>query len=137
MNFKDFEQENELLIKIFSLSEKCKSGAKESISIIDYEKTPIIEIISECFRICITPLVPPDRKLDYVYIRSIYVLPELRKHKIASNFVNGLISNCKRVGINRIEVEPFDESMFFWNKYGFIEIENKENPGVKRLALNF
>jgi len=137
MNYKEFEKENELLIKIFSLSEKCKSGAGDSISIIDYEKTPIIEIISAYYRICITPLVPPDRKLDYVYIRSIYVVPRWRKNRIASNFVNGLISNCKRVGINRIEVEPFDESMFFWNKYGFVEIENKETPGVKRLALNF
>jgi N-acetylglutamate synthase-like GNAT family acetyltransferase len=81
--------------------------------------------------------MPPDRKLDYVYIRSIYVLPTWRKNKIASNFVDGLISNCKKVGINTIEVEPFDESMFFWNKYGFIEIENKVTAGVKRLALNF
>ena len=73
-------------------------------------------------------------KFDYCYLRMIYIPVEKRNKNFGKRIINDLIDKCKNYNIFRIEVESEVESLSFFSKLGFKQIENEVK---NRLELVF
>ena len=74
------------------------------------------------------------KKFDYCYLRMIYIPVEKRNKNLGKRIINDLIDKCKYYNVFRIEVESEVESLSFFSKLGFKQIENKVK---NRLELVF
>lgn len=99
-----------------------------------YPDTYVIVKASKKIVIAYTPF-DDKRTLDHVYIRGIYVSPEFRKTGLASRLIKDLVKKCKENNISSIQVEPFDESISFFIKMGFIEMPGHKNNRMKLNVL--
>lgn len=70
-------------------------------------------------------------KFDYCYLRMIYIPIEKRNKNLGKKIINELINKCKKHNIFRIEVESEDESLGFFYKLGFKQIENEVKNRLK------
>lgn len=68
--------------------------------------------------------------LDEMYITNIAVLPEYRRHGIASRLFDGLLEKCHRAKISFISLEVRQSNApakAFYTKYGFVKCGERKN----------
>jgi GNAT superfamily N-acetyltransferase len=69
--------------------------------------------------------------INHLYVRDLYVKPENRLRGIAKGIIDGLILECKKNKVNRIELEPISTSISYFELLGFKWMSNE------RMYLNF
>jgi L-amino acid N-acyltransferase YncA len=102
-----FEQEMHLITRLFS----------EGIYPIKFPDCTVQMLVNEHGVFSVTTFDSFNKEM--VYIRNIYVKKEFRKKEIGTKFIQGLIDKCREFGIPRIETEPTEKSVEFFEKFGF------------------
>jgi len=64
---------------------------------------------------------------EYMYIRMLYVPEEYRSKKVGKQVVEDLKILCREIKSKSIQVEATEESLGFWDKLGFVKIQNSTN----------
>jgi GNAT superfamily N-acetyltransferase len=65
-----------------------------------------------------------DNTNEIPYIKILFILDEYRNIGIGKNLILQFLNKCKDKGHKFIKVEPTFESLQFWQRLGFTEIEN-------------
>lgn len=103
--------------------------------VLNFGDTVIYTEIDKYYLISYSPL-DQNRTFDYCYLRSLYIPKSFRHKNIGTRLINLLKEKCIANGVNRIETEPFKESVHFFTKLGFVDCESVED-GVHRMKLTF
>ena len=67
--------------------------------------------------------VPEDPSAEVGFIHSVYILPSMRRHGIASILVDHLLADAKRRGLGRVQLAASEAGRSLYEKKGFMPLE--------------
>ena len=125
-----FEQESKIFI---SKAKRCIGGKYRFT--IRYHDTDIDVMATDKFVLSCSPVSPERNKLGYLYLRGFYIDKKHRGKNLGTWTINYLVDQCRINNVPYIEVEPYQQSIEFFKKNGFVEVENKYSTDL-RMRLN-
>jgi GNAT superfamily N-acetyltransferase len=128
-DFKEYSENMNKLIKLYEI------GAIRQITVIAFAETDLICRIINKSVITTTPF--ECKKLGYLYISDFYFHESKRGKGHGKTCFKAIKKQCLENDLHEIQVEPIKETVDFWYKLGFKDIENPYNKNIQRLSLKF
>lgn len=128
-NFKKYNHEMNELIRL------CELGVIPKISVLAFAETDLVCRITENSVVTTTPF--HCKKLGYLYISDFYFKESERGKGIGKSYFEIIKQQCLDNDLHEIQLEPIKETINFWYKLGFTDIDNPYNKNIQRLSLKF
>jgi GNAT superfamily N-acetyltransferase len=111
--------------------EQFISDYKNQMFSIQFPDCVVVYWVTEDFAISTAWIKDKPNIINHLYIRDLYVKPLKRKRGLAKGIIDGLILECKKNNVDRIELEPIKTSVSYFELLGFKWMSDE------RMYLNF